>query len=132
GQITINGDRRIKRGTFVKLNKTNELFYVTQVSNTLSIGKGVIDRTTTINVERGMVIDYIKGSNVDYDINGTLYTEWISYFDIIDTELIKRNLVERINSDSGGQGSRTTQNTKTKFGVREEVFDFFLYRKQFQ
>jgi hypothetical protein len=132
GQITINGDRRIKRGTFIKFNKTNELFYVTQVSHSLSIGKGVIERTTTINVERGMIFDYIKGSMVDYELNGEVRKEWISYFDIIDTELLYQNLIENINSESGAKGSRSKENIKTNFGVRDEVFDFFVNRKQFQ
>lgn len=131
GQITINGDRRIKRGSFVKLNKTNELFYVTQVSHSLSIEKNVIDRTTTITVERGMVYDYIKGKLADYEIKDQIYTEFISYFDIIDTELIYRNLIENVSTNDGAKGSRTSENISTNFGVNEDVFNFFLNRKQF-
>lgn len=36
GTITLNGDRRIKVGTFIILESTQELFYVTAVNNTVT------------------------------------------------------------------------------------------------
>mgnify|MGYP000926099721 FL=1 len=59
GTITINGDRRIKVGTFVFLAVTGEIFYVKSVSNSISFTNGNIERTTTIEVERGMLREYI-------------------------------------------------------------------------
>lgn len=64
GTITLNGDRRIKRGTFIRLRATNEIFYVDSVSNQFSISLvgNSLQRTTHIEVSRGMVEEYIRGS----------------------------------------------------------------------
>jgi hypothetical protein len=162
GSITINGDRRIKRGTFIRLEATDELFYVTDVSHSLSIGRGKIDRTTTIQVERGMVFDYILGKSLSSDsINkqarfnkatGKVETtqKYFNYFNIVDTQLIYDTIVQNVNQNKavgGGsinqqqginstptvfaQASRIKETVKTKFGINEEIFDFFLTRKQF-
>ena len=63
GTIVINGDRRIKVGSFILNESTNEFFYVLNVSNEVSFTEGGIDRRTTIQVERGMYVPILKGSS---------------------------------------------------------------------
>lgn len=48
GTITIQGgDRRIKKGMWIDFTPTDEIFYVSSVSNSVSITGDTIDRTTT-------------------------------------------------------------------------------------
>lgn len=54
GSITINGDRRIRRGSFVRLVGTGEIFHVDQVSQSAVNGE-TVDRQTNVIVSRGMV-----------------------------------------------------------------------------
>jgi outer membrane protein OmpA-like peptidoglycan-associated protein len=55
GTITIYGDRRIKKGMVIYYAPTDEYFYVDSVSNNFSANNGILDRTTTLQVSRGMV-----------------------------------------------------------------------------
>lgn len=117
GTIIINGNRTIKRGTFIKLASTNEIFYVDAVDNNFTLS-GSIDRTTTLRVSRGMIEDYIRG----VDINGVNY----SYFNVCflpinesvfnDNELIYTNYADSIAS---------------QWRVNRNVFNFFLKKFQF-
>lgn len=149
GSITLPyGDRRIKKGTFVRFKPTGEIFYVDSVTNNLSCGNTSVDRTTTINVSRGMVEKYIKGVEIGSsqsvsatgDITGDIATGGVlpeftvsvakrikyGYFNIVNTELIKSVLIEGIS------GSKKTKSVfKTNFSTNKEVFDFFLHRRQF-
>lgn len=110
GQIVINGgDRRIKRGTVIYLEATGEYCYVDQVAQSFSISENSIDRTTTLNVSRCMVKDYI-----DY------------YFKIINTD-ISNQLFSTINVSL----EEFTQKYMNNWRVNKEIFDFFLKRKQF-
>lgn len=102
GTIVLNGDRRIKVGTFVKLGPTNELFYVTSVNQTAVFSGDGVDRTTSITVERGMKIEYIKGKPQ-------------TYFNIVNIEGLR----------SAIENSSSQQIT----ALNNEVFDFFLKRK---
>ena len=81
GNIVIaGGDRRIKRGGFIRYQPTHEIYYVDGVQHNYSVDDaGLLNRTTVVQVSRGMVEDYIKG----VDIDGTTY----SYFDIINTNI---------------------------------------------
>ena len=112
GTITLNGDRRIKRGTLIVM-PNNEQFYVESVSNTLSYGETSVIRTTTLTVSHGMFVPYIDG--VDY--NG----KKMSYFNII---------------DFGGEldyNKITVENWRenlSKWKVDVDVFSFFLRRYQ--
>ena len=153
GTITINGDRRIKVGSFVKLNSTNELFYVTAVTQNYAGGNN-LDRTTTITVERGMLMDYIfnpykntpvgfTGLNVDLSEaqidsrgriqgvkitqeKGTLTSSKPCYFNIIDIEKIRKDIIKtRQNSSATSFGTET-------YGFNKDVFDFFVKRKMFE
>lgn len=92
GTITINGDRRIKRGTWIRYKSTNEIYYVDAVSNSYSISNTSIDRVTTLQVSRGMKEEFIKGKEVT--INGK--TIDVSYFNIVDTKFIKEQIIERL------------------------------------
>lgn len=84
GKITIVGDRRLKRGEYVFYAPTNELFYIEHVTHSYS-SSTTIQSTTTIQVSRGMVVDYINGKN------------GISYFNIVslDTEDIYSEVDEK-------------------------------------
>lgn len=139
GSITLNGDRRIKVGTFVKLNKTNELFYVTSVNQSGAYGSQ-IDRTTTIQVERGMIFQYIKGvgstsierqdtrSTTELSINVNSYKAKINYFNILNSELIKETILFPI--EQAGRGLSVIEKEKATFGLNEGIFNFFLNRNQ--
>lgn len=103
GKIVIKGDRRIKKGMWVRLKPTSELVYVESVSNTISFsGEGdnvSVERYTIINFNRGM-----KERNI--------FDPQFNYFNIID--LRKINGVSQDNN----------------FSVNKEVFEYFLKRKQ--
>jgi len=126
GTITINGDRRIKVGTFIFLEATNELFYVTAVTNTATFGNEAVDRTTIVTVERGMLVDLINGEN--------------SYFNIVNLEGLKKEIAERGRSNNTGVQVRSLtsseNNTVTSFkngnGLNTSVFRYFVNRQKFQ
>lgn len=71
GTLKLIGDRRLKRGEYIYYIPTNELFYIESVAHSYNSG-GEIENITTLQVSRGMVIDYILGK------------DGISYFDIVD------------------------------------------------
>lgn len=141
GSITINGDRRIKRGTLIYLEFTNEVCYVDAVQNTFTVSEnGMIDRTTVLNLTRCMVKDFVEGKrvslseiygdsyNAQRDANGML-TEFVnvSYFNIIDTPI----------DDSIFLTSDFTQSdfnsvVSGSWFVNRPVFDFFIKRMQFK
>lgn len=149
GTITLPyGDRRIKRGTFIRFKPTGEIFYVDGVSNGLVCDGNIVDRFTTLTVSRGMVEKYIKGTystpsqevssvgqtSGDISTGATLpeFTVSVSrktkfsYFNIVNTELIKNVFIE------GVAGAKSTKAVfKTNFSTNKEVFDFFLHRRQF-
>ena len=146
GSIVMNGDRRIKVGSFVRLEGTNELFYVTAVNNSITLSKGGVDRLTEITVERGMVIPYIRGqvpedgnliSRFTPDERGNLRLRQlrVSYFNIVDTQLIRDTIIRNVE----GIDPRTNQdrvvirpqtNERSNFTVVEPIFNFFLNRRQ--
>lgn len=113
GTLTINPDRRIKRGTFVRLKNTNEIFYVNEVSHDYAISNDSIERTTTLSLERGMVEKYIDNPDV-------------SYFNIINTEID-----ESVFLDEKLGLTSFTEATIAKWRVNTDVFNFFLNKKQF-
>lgn len=122
GSITINGDRRIKRGSFIYLESTGEIFHVDNVQQNLSIGSS-IDRTTILQLSRGMVKDYIKGKKEDGVENE------VSYFNIVDTQLIKKFLTSGLQNDSENGDKNVASRIKKSSGLNEDVFDFFLRRR---
>lgn len=115
GTITINGDRRIKRGTWIRYEGSGEIFYVDSVSNSFSLSESSIDRVTTLQVSRGMIERFTTGA--------------ISYFNIIDTDYIKDIIIESIES-GGVKSNKPKTNLKSNFGVNQQIFDFFYQRRQ--
>lgn len=134
GSITLNKDRRIKRGCWIRHKGTNEVYYVDSVSHSTNVYP--IANTTTISVSRGMVEKYLKpGQRVEG------ITEDISYFNIINTELDFEQKKSKTRSSSFVEKNPTTVTEKTedltpdkvlgKFKVNKEVFNFFHQKKQF-
>lgn len=117
GTITVIGDRRIKRGTCVSLGE--EVFIVDSVSNSFSINNGAVERTTTLQVSRGMIMAFLDKNWNDHKV---------SYFDIIDFG----------KDDSGKEidlNDVTIENCKeylSKWKVNFQSFHFFLNRQQFK
>ena len=64
GSITMKGDRRIKAKTWIRYIPTGEVFYVDKVTNNYSITDTKIERTTTLNVSRGMVEYNSSGQHI--------------------------------------------------------------------
>ena len=111
GTITLNGDRRIKRGTLI-LMPNDELFYVESVSNSFSVSRSSVSRTTVLQVSHGMFQRFIAG----VDIEG----QTMSYFNIIDF------------GDWDIKKIKATNWKKqiSKWKVNLNVFAYFLKRSQ--
>lgn len=85
GTITLNGDRRLKRGNLVRYTPTSEIFHIDSVSHSFQISDSTIERTTTIQVSRGMVELFIYGvTGRDLGMNNS--QTLLSYFNIINTD----------------------------------------------
>ena len=132
GSFTIaGGDRRIKRGTWVRRKATGEVFYVESVSNSGDFGSSV-NRRTVIQVSHGMVEKYTQlQSVVGYDND-------ISYFNIIDTKLnfdkVKNEQTDK-NKDNPSEEINTNlqaENVLKTFKVNRDVFDFFVSKNQYK
>ena len=128
GTIVINGDRRIKVGTFVLCEFTNEFFYVESVTNIISFESGVLQRQTILQVERGMYVPILESNlnstkkrkdNSDSE-SGSVTP---SYFKIIDLESIKQ-AISQVKSGT----LATLQSPK----INKEQFDYFLKRKMYR
>lgn len=113
GRIVINGDRRIKRGMFIYYTPTDEIFYVDSVTQSQILNNNVNERTTTLQVSRGMIKDYIKGKFIKFPSG----EKKVSYFDIINTD---------IDSNASINNTEFLKNWK----VDRDVFDFFVQRRQ--
>ena len=61
GTIIINGDRRIKARTWIRLGDRGKIAYVDSVSNDLNYSGDSIDRTTILSLSRIMVEKYVVG-----------------------------------------------------------------------
>lgn len=64
GTIVLNGDRRLKIGNICRYKPTGEIFFIDGVQQNFSVNDNYIDRTTTIEVSRGMVESLIKKVNL--------------------------------------------------------------------
>jgi len=109
GTITINGDRRIKVGSIIHYNPTGEVFMVDSVTQNFQNSNSGIDRTTVLQVSRGMVKKYID-----------------LYFHIIDTP-INEYLFYNNNVGYYDWVKILYENWK----VNKEIFRFLLLKKQF-
>jgi len=117
GSITVIGNRLFKRGTFVRLKSTREIFYVESVSNSSAISGDSVSRTTTLELSRGMVEDFIEG----VELNGVNH----SYFNIVNTEIDDDKFLQ------AEQGYSDANKMLADWKVNPEVFCFFLKKKQF-
>lgn len=127
GTITINGDRRIKVGTFIYFEPTNEFFYVSSVVNNVSFLDGNLQRQTIVQVERGMYMPILSNSfsNVkDRKDNAGEESKDVKpdYFKLIDLTEI-RNAVKQ------AEAGKITTLVMPK--VDKDQFDYFLNRKMF-
>lgn len=105
GTIIINGDRRLKIGNICRYKPTGEIFFIEGVQQNFQISENSIERTTTIQVSRGMIENLIRGVNL-VDENGNVGDvdkgEYASYFTIINTDLdiqektVKDKIVEQV------------------------------------
>ena len=129
GQITINENRKIKKGMFVELESTGEVFLVKSVNHSMSI-MNKMERRTVLQVERGMVKKYISGQEVENI--GT-----VSYFNLIDLPLnIKRWRWQQRDENKpiglDGKLKRDSNDTPiANWRENEKVIDFFIKRRQF-
>lgn len=144
GTITLtNGDRRIKRGTFIRLKATGEIYYVDAVSNSVSFTKDNVNRTTVLTVSRGMIEQYIRGS-IGFESDGRIIERGgvpitFSYFNIINTQLIYDNLYKQTEDpiiSTGDDNEQPVEVKQVRFddglnnALDRDIFDFFLKRKQ--
>lgn len=132
GSITIIGDRRIKVGSYIVLEQTNELFYVTGVSNNVGLS-GSVSRTTTISVERGMFVPILKGESSAPTITDSTGTHPATYFNIVDLEGIRNSLLPMWSENPEDRVKRIeSQRNKTSAdGLNTDVFEWFNSRKYF-
>ncbi len=113
GTIVLSGDRRIKRGLFVYLKSTDEIFYVDAVTHTRSVSNGTNQRSTILQVSRGMRSKFIKGIDVVFPDG----VERVSYFTIVNT---------KISNEASVNNTAFLKNWK----VNRNVFNFFLQNRQ--
>jgi hypothetical protein len=115
GMISLVGDRTIKRGMFVYLKSSQEIFYVDEVihTRTISSQKGGNVRVTNLKVSRGLRESYIKGRVHEFDGK----PELVSYFTLINTQ---------IDSTASINSKDVLKNWK----VNSNVFNFFVQSRE--
>ena len=123
GRIVLNkGNRRIKKGTWIKLEPTNELFYIDKVDQKVSVSGQSVSRQTILTVSRGMVIGFIKPPQ-KYK-KGLLLDQ--SYFNICSLEGLKEDLLNYINNPE----KEVSPSLRDSLLISPEVFNFFMERQQ--
>jgi len=80
----LNGDRRLKIGNLLRFKSTGEIFFIDAVQQDYQVSENGIDRTTTVEVSRGMIEQLIYGVSFADD-NGA--SKAVGYFNIINTTL---------------------------------------------
>lgn len=130
GSIITNENRRIKKGMHVRLESTGEIFLVTSINHTFSISSGSMDRKTVLQVERGMVEDYIEGEEVEG------YGK-VSYFNLVDTPISKKRIRAKKKNEfspiglDGRLKKGSNDTVIANWKENEKVIDFFVRRLQF-
>lgn len=130
GTIQIVGNRKFKRGTFVRIKwdylDCYEIFYIESVSQNYSVNSGTVQRTTTLTLSRGMLDAYMftkenkitktndSGENADLDI---------SYFNLINFGDYENNR-DKLDMDKW-------RDIISSWKVNTDVFKFFLRKMQF-
>ena len=111
GTITLAvPDRRIKKGQWIKYEKTGEIFYVEGVQQSAMVSVTSVQRQTILTVSRGLLEKYINPR----DKKG--------YFDIIDFDA----LAKALKGFYGKNGKATTYTPS----LQKDLFKFFSARKQ--
>lgn len=134
GTIQLLGNRRIKRGTFVRIHwnylTVPEIFYVESVSQSYSISGNSVNRLTTLNLSHGMVENcmFDNSNTVNPNINKTGSTTdesafQASYFNLIDFGDYE-NVKDNIDMDKWAE-------VISSWKVNLDVFKYFLRRLQF-
>lgn len=128
GTITINGDRRIKTGTFVLNEASNELFYVTGVTQNMVFSNNGMNRTTTLQVERGMFFPILSGNDNEGKYNLSAGGENASYFKIAELKKIKEDIVKA--EQAAGKDDNRVSGGGTS--INKAQFEYFLNRKMYK
>lgn len=127
GTIQITGNRRIKRGVFIRVdfNGYTEIFYVDSVSHDYSVTSAGVNRTTTLSVSHGMIERYMFDGEYlpKYTESGKFIEDGISYFNLIDFGNYE-NSKDKLTMDSW-------MNVISSWKVNIDVFRFFLRKMQF-
>lgn len=123
GSITINGDRRLKIGNICRYKPTGEIFFIDDVQQSYSISESGIERTTTIEVSRGMIETLIYGVSFTDQVNQTFKNN--SYFDIINTELTikEKTVIDTIEEQvqTGTQTISTNQSNVNQYSTQSNL-----------
>lgn len=132
GTITILGNRKIKRGTFIRVfwNSLDcpEIFYVESVGKNYSVSSNGVSRTTSLTLSHGMLSDYMfdnaQGSTkIGYDNVAEEDKTTLSYFNIIDFGDYGKNR-DKIDMDKWRE-------IISKWKVNTTAFMFFLRKTHF-
>lgn len=130
GTIQILGNRKFKRGTFVKVHwnylECPEIFYVEGVSQSYSVNSGSVQRMTTLTLSRGMLSAYMFDDNNNLaktNNSGEDASEPISYFNIIDFGDYEEY--------RGKLDMDKWRDVISSWKVNSDVFKFFLRKMQF-
>lgn len=134
GTLVLNGDRRIKVGTFVYNESTDELFYVTGVTQTMFFSNEGVERQTSLQVERGMYMPILKGTfnkEIKNNVEGTLETGngKASYFKIVEIDKIKEDVAK---AEAAAQSDDTKTSGLGQTPINISQFEYFLKRKMFK
>ena len=124
GTITIVGDKRIKRGSWIYFQPTDEIFYVKSVTQNATASDSGISRITSIEVERGMKRDYVL-DNVYMDFKGKRLL--VNYFNIVNIDVIVDQLQMRLIDDKIKLSNSATNQQL----INKEIFNFFFRARQF-
>lgn len=132
GTIQILGNRRIKRGTFIRIYwnsmESAEIFYVESVSHNYTISGNSASRTTTLTLSHGMIESFmfdennnVKGLNENgKEISKNFNASYFNLINFGDYEKIK----DRLDMDKWSQ-------VISSWKVNIDVFLFFLRKLQF-
>ena len=129
GTINILGNRKIKRGVFIRVfwNSLSypEVFYVEGVSQNYTVTSNSVNRTTTLSLSHGMLMPYMfDNSNESTQIgHGEKNKKTLSYFNIIDFGDYDKES-ENIDMDKWRE-------IISKWKVNTDAFLFFLRKTQF-
>jgi len=134
GTIQLLGNRRIKRGTFIRVNwhylETPEIFYVDSVSQNYSVSGNSVNRLTTLNVSHGMVencmFDNSNSVNPNIRQTGTKMSDSnfiASYFNLIDFGKYDE-VKDSLNMDQW-------KDVISSWKVNIDVFKYFMRKMQF-